>query len=120
MAWLRSVDPQRRSIVYYSLNSRLLHILKPEDVNKNFELLNYQILECLHYVGGVNSSGPMFLPPAQLLERRDYQIRFLGRKGESPQDDRVVDQARLIVEYYCPQLDIRDTILGITGKLLEL
>jgi hypothetical protein len=120
MAWLRSVDPQRRSIVYYSLNSRFLHILKPEDVDKDFELLNYQILECLHYVGGVNSSGTMFLPPTQLLERRDYQIRFFGRKGESPQDDRMVDQARLIVEYYYPQLDIRDTILGITGKLLEL
>ena len=119
MGWLRSVDAQRRSTVYYSLNSRFLHILKPEDVDKDFELLNYLILEGLHYVGGVNSSGPRFLPPKQLCERRDYQIRVFGRKGESPQDDRMVDQARLIVEYYYPHLDIQDTILGITGRLLE-
>jgi hypothetical protein len=32
----------------------------------------------------------------------------------------MVDQARLIVEYYYPHLDIQDTILGITGRPLAL
>lgn len=107
-------------MVFYSLNTRFLHILKPEDMDKDFELLNYQILEDLHYVSGINSSGPMFLLPTQLLERSDYQIRVLGRKGETPQDDAMVNQVKLIVEYYYPHLNIRDTIVGITGRLLEL
>jgi hypothetical protein len=106
-------------MVYYSVNSRYLHILKPEDVDMDFEQLNYQIIGGLHYVSGVDSSGPMFLKPKDLFEQ-SYQIRFFGRKGEFPQDDAMVDQAKLIVEYYYPHLDIRDTIVKITGRLLEL
>jgi hypothetical protein len=105
---------------YYSLNSRFLHILNPEVVSMDFEQLNYQIVGGSHYVSGVDSSGPMFLSPKELFERSDFQIRFFGRKGESPQDDAMVDQVKLIVEYYYPHLDIRDTIVRITGRLLEL